>query len=529
MIALVRPNLNTEMFKIFSESLALGYLSAVLRENGIETDIIDSYLEDMKPYELSQRVIEKNYQIVGFTIYSALSLEWSAQAARFIKKEKPEVHIIIGGHAPSFDYEYILLAVPEIDSVGRFEGEYVLLNLAKALLNKEEWKVTGGLAFRNRGNVVSNEPLPLIFDLDKLPFPQRDYLPYLIEKYPDEYTVYINRGRGCYRKCAFCSVPFFFSVPDGKPVRQRSNENLVSEIKNLVDKYKVDNFTFIDDIFILPSEKGRKDTIQLAELIKKQDLKIYFSIAERIDNLNEEVVDELISAGLIRIFIGLEAATQEILDKLDKQINKKIMEETLTWLLSKGIDIEISFINFLPFNTLKDIEENIRFFSQWGVDILRSLGNRLEPYPGTSLHDKLKKEKNLVRDGFSYDYIANTIDPRVDVLYRIIQPSIPFFALISHQLRATKTLLWKKRSTVKNFNVFYDHIHSLQRAVVFEGRDLILSLIDYLKEHEKVNISELRNEIYEIITEEAERWLSFLLEIKRKIKEVDNDEQTNQI
>jgi radical SAM superfamily enzyme YgiQ (UPF0313 family) len=203
------------------------------------------------------------------------------------------------------------------------------------------------------------------------------------------------------------------------------------------------------------------------------------------------------------------------------------MDETLTWLLGKSLDIEISFINFLPFNTLEDIKENIKFFSQLGLDTLRSLGNRLEPYPGTLLHDKLKRDGNLTRNGFSYDYIANTIDSRVDTLYYIIQPSIPFLALISYQLRSAKTLFWKKKFVAKNFNVFYDHVHSLQQAIVFEVRDLFLALIDYLERHEKININDLRNEIYETITTESEKWLSYLLEIKRKIKEANYDEQTN--
>ena len=518
-VALVRPNTASKMFKIFSESLALGYLSAVLRENGIETSIIDCYLEDIKLDDLIQRVLKGDYHIIGFTISNPSSLEWTAKASQLIKKEKPGVHIVIGGHTPSFDYEYILQVVPQIDSVARFEGEYILLNLARAIINKHEWRTTKGLSFRDQNKVIANELMPLISDLDELPFPQRDYLPYLIDKYPDDYSVYINRGRGCYRRCTFCSVPSFFTIPNGKIIRQRSNENLILEIEKLVTTYMVDNFTFIDDIFILPSKEGKKNTIQLAEGLKRRGLKIYFSIAERIDNLDEEVIEELISSGLIRIFVGLEAATQEILDKLDKRISKKIMEERLTWLLTKNIDIEISFINFLPFNTLKDIRENINFFSQWGLDILRSLGNRLEPYPGTAIHDALRMEGNLARNGFFYNYIRNTVDPKVDVLYNIIQPSIPFLALISHQLRTTKTLFWKKKTLLKNFDIFYNYILLLQKAIVFEVRELFLILIDYLEHHEKIDINQLRSEIYEVITAKAEKWLSFLLEIKKQIKQ----------
>lgn len=76
-VALIRPNLETALFKIYSESLALGYLSAVLRENGIESDIIDAYLENMKLDDLVQRILEKDYKIVDFTIINPSSFEWT--------------------------------------------------------------------------------------------------------------------------------------------------------------------------------------------------------------------------------------------------------------------------------------------------------------------------------------------------------------------------------------------------------------------------------------------------------------------
>lgn len=284
-VALIRPNLETAIFKIYSESLALGYLSAVLRENGIESDIIDAYLENMKLDDLVQRILEKEYKIVGFTIFNPSSFEWTSKAAKLLKKENPEIHIILGGHTPSFDYDYVLRKVPKIDSIARFEGEYVLLDLAKAIANKQDWRGIKGLAFRNNGKIISNELAPLTPNLDELPFPNRDYLPYLIRNYWEEYSVYINRGRGCYRQCGFCSVPRFYSTPSGKVLRQRSNKNLLSEIWHLVNTYHVNSFTFVDDIFTIPSKKEKLDTIALADEIRREGLKIYFSICDRIDNL----------------------------------------------------------------------------------------------------------------------------------------------------------------------------------------------------------------------------------------------------
>lgn len=523
MIALIRPNISTNFFKIYSESLALGYLSAVLRRNKIETHLIDAYLEDINVEHLTDMILKNKYQIVGFTIFNAESLEYTTRCAKIIKKEMPSIHITIGGHLPSFDYEYILQRAPEIDSIVRFEGEYILLELAKAILSKKDLTTVKGLAFRDGNKVVANELTPLVTDLDVLPFPERDYLPYLINNHPDEYTVYINRGRGCYRKCTFCSVPSFFLEPKGKIIRQRSNEKLITEIENLVNEYNVNYFTFIDDVFIVPSKEGYNDTIKLAEKINKASFAIKFSISERIDTLSEEIVDALISAGLVRIFIGLEAATQNILDKLDKKISRENMENTLSWLLSKNVDVEISFINFLPINTLADIKENVIFFSQWGLDILRSVGNRLEPYPGTPFYHQLKIQGNLKRVGFSYDYRKNTTDTRVDILYEIIEPTIPYLALISHKLRSVKTLFWKNKAILANSEFLYEQLLSLQKSIVYEVRDIFMALIDELEKYEKVDKEKLKSNVTDMLSKESEWWLSCILELKNIIKhEVNN-------
>jgi hypothetical protein len=205
-VALIRPDTNIKTFKIFSESLALGYLSAFLRENFIETDIIDAYLEGMKLEDLVHKVLKKSYKVVGFTVYNAASLEWTAKAAKLIKEEKSEIHIIIGGHTPSFDYEYILQSVPEIDSVARFEGEYILLDLSRAILNREDWTTTRGLAYSNGNRIISNEPSSFFPQLDQLPFPQRDYLPYLIKNCVERKSSGRNRKSRQHLSCRLLHI-----------------------------------------------------------------------------------------------------------------------------------------------------------------------------------------------------------------------------------------------------------------------------------------------------------------------------------
>lgn len=367
-------------------------------------------------------------------------------------------------------------------------------------------------------------PPPQIPDLDHLPFVQRDYLRFLIENHPEDYSLNISRGRGCYGKCVFCSVPSFYSSSYGPRIRQRSNENVLFEIEGLVHDYGVNQFNFVDDVFTSPAKQINSDTTELCEEIRKRNLKIRFSITDRIGSFDNKLLDSLVSAGLIRVFVGLEAATQTVLDRIDKKTRLSTIEDKMTLLLAKNVDMEISFVNFFPFNTLEDIKENISFFSQWGIDTLRSVGNRLEPYPGTAVYDELQEQGNLRRVDFSFDYLANTTDPRTDTLWEVIRTSVPYLALVSYQIRSIKSYFRKVEEVIDNSGHYYTRIIEVERKIVSELKDLLLDIICDLEKSKEVETKHLNLEFTATVVTKTKHWLSYLIEIRKCIrKEVENE------
>ena len=54
-VLLIRPPREFNSYKIYSESLALGYIASVLRADEIETDILDAFIEDLSV----EKVVEK--------------------------------------------------------------------------------------------------------------------------------------------------------------------------------------------------------------------------------------------------------------------------------------------------------------------------------------------------------------------------------------------------------------------------------------------------------------------------------------
>ncbi len=483
-VALIRPNATFDEFKIYAESLALGYLAAYLRNKGIEVDIIDAYLENLSIENLVEMILNNHYKIVGVTIYSSAAMAWAKSVANEIKSGDPNIHVTIGGHLPSFDYEYILTSTP-IDSIVLFEGEETLLELTQKIIKGDDWKDIFGIAFIQDGRVIKTSPRHLIFNLDNLPYPSRDYLTFLQRNYHDEYLVYVSWGRGCYHRCKFCSIPAFFSSIPGRRVRQRSVDNMIEELIMLKNNYQINYVVFIDDIFVLPNKNGYKRVYTLLDGIKK--LGIRFAMSERVDVLTENLIKRLVDSGLVRIFLGVEAADDEILERMNKKITREQIEKILNTLADEDIDVEISFINFLPFNTLEHIENNIKFFSEWNVDILRSIGNRLEPYPGTEFYNELMLSNNLYRLEYSYYFKKNFVDERVNILYDYVEDLIPYWGIVSIYLQKLKSFLWKE-VPIDVRQIYRQKMLDLQQAIMQEVKDYFLHIISCIKAEEPLFI-----------------------------------------
>ena len=143
-------------------------------------------------------------RLVGLSIiFQYRAPEFLALAAK-LAAVLPGVHITTGGHFPSFAASELLRDHSALASVVRGEGELTLLELMQQLDAPGSWGDIRGLSFRQDGQVVTTPPRPLIADLDRLPFPERDTPPqhHLGIGYSP-----ILGSRGCYRELRLLQHP----------------------------------------------------------------------------------------------------------------------------------------------------------------------------------------------------------------------------------------------------------------------------------------------------------------------------------
>ncbi len=236
--------------------LGLGYMAAVLEQNGYECSIIDANLLGLKNEDIINDVPEK-VTIVGmycnsFTYNSVRDL------AEKVRLKVPDAMIVIGGPLPSAAPEVILREM-SCDCIVRGEGEYSLLKLADNLKNKLH-AFNGdisGLGYIDADKKVILNPVERIKDLDSLPFPAIHLLPPLklyksrSRKKP---VCAMMTSRGCAFECSFCSKDIF-----QRKVTFRSAENVLHEIDHLVKTFGVRQIDIMDDNFA--QKKGRLNEI----------------------------------------------------------------------------------------------------------------------------------------------------------------------------------------------------------------------------------------------------------------------------
>jgi radical SAM superfamily enzyme YgiQ (UPF0313 family) len=457
-ILLLRPpeprGASFAQFYTLHEALGIGYLASYLRSHGCAAEIFDAHIEGWDVNKTIESLESKDIDILGLSIISPLVLPQSFQIAQAIKAIKKNIHIMIGGQHPTFFYESILKKHPAIDTVIRFEGEVTLLELIERIDLPAEWEQIEGIAFRKGDKVLATPPRALISDLDSLPFPARDTLPKLLEKGG---LPLLLSSRGCPSDCSFCSVHAFYKIPKGKLCRQRSPENVVREIKQLVTDYGCDKLWFVDENFLGTGTTGRKRVREIFQGLKKERIQLKgIDFSCRADGIaaDPEIVDLAVGHGAKLIYIGVEAGVQRILDLYNKRTTVEQNKLAIKIVSESGAKNKMEFIFFNPWITFDEVRETILFLEdvkEYDPYILTSiltimrntqLGNRIEMGQIEIMSPPAEQLTGFDQDAFIPYQIA---DARARMVFEIVSKALVQFEPVLYVLSKITQLIQKKQ------------------------------------------------------------------------------------
>ena len=389
------------------EEPGINAIASYLRYRGYEVTI-KLVLEE----ELDIKELEDSAPIlIGFSVYTDTYAR-IRRMCQLIKQNINNTFIVLGGYVPSYYPREVLCDIPEADAVTIGEGEIPTAELADFLSGLGTIKDVHNLAYRNNDTVIFNEKAPLITDLDSMPYAARD----IAKKY-DPSEIWISTSRGCTRNCAFCCSQDFWRKKESHNWRGRSVDNIIGEIKNLVNDYGIRQFEFIDNSFEDPYPYMSRAN-DISEAILKENLKVAFGVnmrAETCAKMSDEDIQTLKQAGFSYVYLGIEGFSSNSLRVYQKTANVQHNKLALSFLEKHGIPVDIGFINFNPYSIFEDLAENVTNLKEFGLAYLQYILTFLFVFRGTRLYHRVKEDHLLYKDDGVEDFLCyHYLDPKVE-------------------------------------------------------------------------------------------------------------------
>lgn len=371
--------------------IGLGYLAAYLKQFGHKVIILDC-LRQGYTFDVIRKKIKKiNPDLVGINVMTPLT-KTAVAVAKLVREFDKTIPVVGGGPHANYDYQN-LLENYDFDYIVLGEGEVTFSELVNFLSKKRKARISRkkilGIAYKDKGRVISTGFRPPIENLDTLPYPARNLVnfdDYIIDSLLPS-AVEIMGSRGCSHRCVFCSSSHFF----GK-WRARSPEDIIKEMKFLLERYpQIKSFLFYDDNFTFSKPR----VIKLCQLLIDKGLNKYkWNCLARVDQVDEEMLKLMKKAGCQKISYGIESGSPRILKNINKNLNLEVARKAIKLTKKAGIEALAFFMIGNPGETERSIQQSVKFAKE--LNPTSTLWSITQIYPGTEL-ERMQPVSNFIK------------------------------------------------------------------------------------------------------------------------------------
>ena len=472
-ILLINPRLRAWSPNIWVP-LGLTYIAAVLEKDGHTVEIVDMNEKKMNDDDLRAN-LKEDVDVVGITgmitEYQKILKIIDIAKDKFLDRK-----VILGGPLAT-TLPQQLLEQSKADFIVIGEGENTMPILIHAMERGSDLAEIRGIAYKKpffkkesftkekikkEKKVVINEPVIPIDNIDTIPFPARHLLD--MEKYIKNHfesfgfeidnfdkirSTNLTSSRGCPYNCTFC-----FKGMWGYKWRGRSAENIIAEMELLNEKYNVNGFFFVDDLFVL----DKKRVFEFASLLRKSGLDVVWYCNGRANLMQKDMLKAMHDAGCVGIAYGIESGNQSILDSMRKNITIEQTKNVVKWTKEIGINAAGYFMIGMIGETKETIMDTINFAKELDLDFYGF--SITTPLPGTELYTEAIKKGLIQTDmaslkGWDFDINVNLTNDCAD-----------------ENLRAFKYKAFKEFTLKKQFGRYY----MINPTFLREGLKVVLSL-----------------------------------------------------
>jgi len=364
----------------YTMPLALLAIGSHLDPRRYEVVIVDGRLEDDPMAALAKQL--DGALCLGVSVLTGDPIRDAVRASRTAKALRPDLPVVWGGWHPSM-FGRECLAEASVDVTVQGQGEETFAELVDRLARGENAAGCAGTTCRDAGGeVVVNPPRPLA-PLDDLR--AHDYRLLEVERYfalkGQRQLDYIS-SQGCPFRCAFCADPFVYR----RKWVGLSPERMGEEIERLWRRYRFDDLSFQDETYFTYPKR----VAAVAEELLRRRLPITWAATLRADQcqrLPEEVFALCKRSGLRRVLVGVEAGTQEMLDRIAKDITLEQVFYTAELCRKYGVAVIFPFIVGFPGEPEDSVQASLDVAKR-----LRAMSPDFQtpifyfkPYPGSAI------------------------------------------------------------------------------------------------------------------------------------------------
>lgn len=363
--------------------LALIAVGGPVRDACHDVEIYDAMSLFVGMDEVKARLALRRPDLVGITTITPTAPA-SLRVLAAAKEVRGDCVTVMGGVHGTFLWREILEAPDSpVDYVVIGEGDHTLRDLVACLESGGDPMTVRGLAFRRDGKAVCTPARPRLASLDPVrpAFDLLDWNLYTYYPRPGSKLAVISTSRGCGYECSFCSQQRFWE----RSWRGRSPELVMAELEHLKVAHGVDVVLFADEY---PSpDRARWE--QLLDLLIERDLGQWILLETRVPDIvrDARLMDRYRRAGIIHVYVGVEATDQGTLDRFQKRIRIDESREAIRLINGAGMVSETSMVLGMPEDTNESIERTLELALEYDPDFAHFL--LIAPWPYAGLHREL--------------------------------------------------------------------------------------------------------------------------------------------
>ena len=374
--------------KSSSPPIGILHLAAMARSYGYDVKLVDAHAEGVTLPKMLKIVAEYQPHVLCLTAMTIM-IDASAALAKAVKECFPHVITMIGGVHLTAEPTKTLQQYPQFDFGVVGEGEIVLIDFLDAVLTHRPFGSVQSLVWKEGESITVNHRRSFFKNLDEFPFPafdlvgERLFSHYRLSVFGTKQfrSVGLVTSRGCTGMCTFCDLGVV-----GRGYRFMSSEYLINHLKELNERYQVNDLLFYDDMFT----GNRKRLETFCEAMVEAGTPFTWSCCSRVDFVSYlDLLKLMKAAGCHTIEFGVESGSQRILDSMRKNTTKEKVREVISRTTEVGIVTKANFILGHLGETHDSIQETIDFAKSLNVNYVQH--THLVPLPGSEIYESAGK------------------------------------------------------------------------------------------------------------------------------------------